>query len=369
MLDPLSISTMLGVPSIATGGSEMAKKPEKIDASEAGKKGGAIRAKKLTSEERAAIARTGAYARWGKSPPPRATHEGVIRLADGIGVASAVLEDRTRVLSQRGLAEAMGASKPPSMTRRGSGELPAILSAANLKPFIPKELSATTNYIEYIPAHGGRTAFGIKAEVIPMILRVWADADDAQALQHNQKHLAVKAKILLRALAGVGIIALVDEATGYEDDREYGELAKILRAFVAKELQEWVPTFGIGFYKLICEVRNEPISRAYKRPAYFGHLTNELVYRRLAPGVLAELRRKNPANDKGNRRAKHHQFLTRDIGHPKLQRHLGEIETLLRAVKYQGGDWSAFMELLNQTHKPYVDMPLFQGLPDDPPEQ
>jgi len=35
-----------------------------------------------------------------------------------------------------------------------------------------------------------------------------------------------------------------------------------------------------------------PISA--KRPSYIGHWTNDIVYDRLAPGVLSDLRKKNP---------------------------------------------------------------------------
>lgn len=324
--------------------------------SEAGRRGGEARAKKLTRGQRQEQARLAAAVRWKK---PLATHEGEIELEGGISVACAVLEDGTRVLSQRGLSKAMGASKPMGRSRRGAGKLPAILSAASLKPFISNDLEATANPIEYLPLQGGRTALGMRAEALPKILRVWADADDAGALRHNQRHLGIKAKILLKALAGVGVVALVDEATGFQDDRARDDLVKVLRAFVAKELQAWISTFEMDFYRLICQVRGEPLSRAYSRPAYFGHLTNEIVYRRLAPGVLDELRRKNPVQESGRRKHKHHQHLTRDIGHPKLREHLAGVTTALRIVTAQHGDWNAFMDVLNRTHPPYIDMPLF----------
>ncbi|MCH7752817.1 MAG: hypothetical protein IH898_11760, partial [Planctomycetes bacterium] len=50
-----------------------------------------------------------------------------------------------------------------------------------------------------------------------------------------------------------------------------------------------------------------------RRPGVVGKYTNDIVYERLAPGVLDELRVRNPTDHKGRRRAKHHQWLSRDV--------------------------------------------------------
>jgi hypothetical protein len=47
-----------------------------------------------------------------------------------------------------------------------------------------------------------------------------------------------------------------------------------------------------------------------QRPRYFGLLTNDIVYDRLAPGVLDELKKVNPKDDAGRRKRKHFQWLT-----------------------------------------------------------
>ena len=101
----------------------------------------------------------------------------------------------------------------------------------------------------------------------------------------------------------VGIIALVDEATGYQRDRVRDELATILEAFVAKEIQKHLKTFELEFYELMCELRKEPLDRVKSRPPYFGKLTDNLVYMRLAPGVRHKLRKLNPVFKNGRRGA------------------------------------------------------------------
>lgn len=123
------------------------------------------------------------------------------------------------------------------MTRRGAGKLPAFLTAQNLKPFIDRELEAAATPVVYLPTQGGRTAYGIMAESIPKICEVWLNARDAGVLRHNQLHLATAADIVMRGLAHVGIAALVDEATGFQDDRDRRALAVILEQFITKELR------------------------------------------------------------------------------------------------------------------------------------
>jgi hypothetical protein len=43
--------------------------------------------------------------------------------------------------------------------------------------------------------------------------------------------------------------------------------------------------------------------------------TRDLVYERLAPGVLAELEQRSPKDENGRRKNKLHQWLSDDYGH------------------------------------------------------
>lgn len=74
----------------------------------------------------------------------------------GVVVDCAVLEDGTRLLSQRGISKALGGSNPTSMTRRGAGKLPSFLSSKSIKPFVTRALEASANPVPYIPPHVGR---------------------------------------------------------------------------------------------------------------------------------------------------------------------------------------------------------------------
>lgn len=333
--------------------------------SEAGKKGGEARAKRLTKDERRAIAQQAASARWNKDLP-KATHEGKIVLGN-VEIPCAVTEDRRRLITQSGFMVALGRARQAKGRQYYDSDvnLPAFLTAKNLKPFLTKELEVTSSQVEFVALNGQR-AFGYSAELLRQVCEVYLDAKEAGALTANQLHVAEKAKIIHRGLAQVGIIALVDEATGYERERERNELAKILTAFVAKELQKWLPTFELEFYELICDLRNEPLSRAKSRPAYFGKLTNNLVYERLAPGVLQKLQDVNPVSENGRRKHKHHQHLTPELGHPKLREHLAGVTAVMRVAKMQGLQWGDFLALLNKTHQKYRPMPLLDHLDQSP---
>lgn len=333
---------------------------KKHDPSEMGKKGGKARAKSLTPERRSEIARNAALARH-EAGVPEATHTGEMQLGNAV-IECSVLEDGTRLISQRGLAKAFDTAVPSGSRREDN--LPAFLSSKSLKPFISKSLISKTAHIKYKPKSGG-VAHGIPAEAIPMICDVWLEARDSEALAPSQQHIAEAADIIMRGLAHVGIVALVDEATGYQRDREQNALAKILEAFVAKDIQPWLPTFPLEFYELICEIRGEPLERARKRPSYLGKITNDLVYERLAPGVLDELRDRNPVVNTGRRKHKHHQLLTQDVGHPKLREHLAGIISTLRAAKALRLGWKELEKLMDKTTPRQPKMPLFDQLEED----
>ena len=141
--------------------------------------------------------------------------------------------------------------------------------------------------------------------------------------------------------------ALLRSSMRQLDTRRLGpseSLAVILEKFIAKELQPWTRTFPYEFYQQIFRLKGWPGPQGAKRPSVIGHYTNDVVYARLAPGVLSELRNKNPVKPSGRRRAMHHQWFTPDIGNPKLKEHLAAVTALMRAA----ANWSSFQRMLNR---------------------
>ena len=261
----------------------------------------------------------------------------------GIEIPCYVLEDETRVLSRGGFLQAIGRSRT-SRSRGGDGvNTPSFLSAANLKPFIHSDITTSSTPIPFQSPSRGPIAYGYPAVLLPQVCEVYLAAREAGVLLPAQKRVAERAELLMRALATVGIIALVDEATGYQRIREERALVTILERFIADDLRPWTKTFPIEFYQELFRLRGWDGSADVQRPSVIGHYTNNFVYERIAPGVLAELRKRNPTLPQGWRRNRHHQWFTADHGHPKLKEHIAAVIALMRAAP----SWNAFKKSID----------------------
>jgi hypothetical protein len=313
-------------------------------------KGGKARANSLTREERQDIARQAAEARWRHEDAqkgisiPKATHIGDLEIGNST-IKCAVLEDGKRVLTRATFVKAIGRKGKAKGGRIYDDEFrtPVFLTAKNLKPFIPSEMSE--NSAPIIFKLNGQRMIGYRAELLPQVCGVFIDAEKAGVLTTNQIPIAEKCNILLRGFATVGIIALVDEATGYQEIRSRQALEEILERYIRGELGKWAKTFPDEFYKEMFRLRGWQYSPfTVKRPQYIGHLTNDIVYARLAPGVLEELRILEPKDDKGRRKHKLFQWLTDDVGHPRLREHLIATIALMRG----SNTWTEFNRMLQR---------------------
>ena len=277
----------------------------------------------------------------------KATHQGKIKIGEK-EIPCAVLEDGTRVLSETGITNAVlggrsGASILLAKELKNSGSpLPIFLASNNLKPFIHRDLlDGPLARIEYINSNN-KIVTGFTADALPAVCNIWLEARAAGVLMTNQLDKAQTAEIMMRGLAHIGIVALVDEATGYQADREQEALQKLLSAYLSEERLKWAKMFPDEFYKQLFRLKGwsyNPMS--VKRPQIVGKLTNLLIYEKLPPGVLEELKRLNPIKNKrtGRREATHHQHLTNDIGQRDLHDHLMQVIAIMRISK----NWNDFM--------------------------
>lgn len=310
--------------------------------------GGFARAKALSAEQRSEIGKKGARKREENKALPVATHIGELIIGETILDVS-VLNDGRRIISQASVFKALDRPQRGIRTKGESDQdiMPAFMDAKNLVPFISTELKGLITKVRYRNKNK-QIQEGFEASILPLVCDLYLKARDANALLKSQIDTAFKAEILVRSLARVGIIALVDEATGYQKDRAKNALAEILEKFVAKELQPWVKTFPTEYYEQLFRVWKQkfPPENINKRPGFMGTVTNNIIYSRLAPNLLEELKK---AETKSERKAKLHQFLTDDIGHPKLREHLSSIITLLKISK----DKNQFLSLVDQVHPKY----------------
>ncbi|NTW19554.1 MAG: hypothetical protein HEQ12_00955 [Aphanizomenon flos-aquae DEX188] len=299
----------------------------------------------------------------------KATHSGAIKIGD-ISIKCAVLEDHRRVITHQSFSYAIGRA---GRERGGEGPsnegIASFLNANNLQPFVDEELKQLGKAVRFKPSnptsgHQGE-AYGYSAELLPKVCNVYLSARDAGKLLPGQEHIARQCDILIRGLAVVGIVALVDEATGYQKERDRNELQKILEKYIAKELLPWIKTFPDEYYQELFRLKNwqyNPLT--VKRPQYVGKLTNKIVYEKLPPGVLKALQEKNPITENGHRKTKHHQHLTEDLGKPNLEKHLASVITLMRISP----NWRIFEKHLERafpSQEQQLELELFDADSDD----
>lgn len=340
-------------------GNEHARELAKLGAA----KGGKARASSLSEEARRAIAQDAAAARWGTASTPRATHTGEMVIA-GRKLAAAVLDNGKRVLTQATFLAAVGRVRRPkggTGIMGSAGGLPAVLAADNLQPFVTEELRETAIPVMYRTETGAK-ASGYDAMLLPMVCEVYLRARDADAIHYTQRAVVEASDLLMRGLARVGIVALVDEATGYQEDRARDELSKILEHYIAAELRPWVRTFPQEFFQQVYRLQGWDFKPgSAKRTPYVGRLINKHIYEPLPPGVLDELRRRNPVTETGYRRHKHFQFLTPDTGSPHLDKQIAMVTMLMRVSQ----DKDEFEELFNKAFSKPVQqrLPLIVDVP------
>lgn len=311
--------------------------------------GGRARASALTPEQRREIAKKGAAARWG-SEILQATHEGEFKIGDS-SISAVVLLNGKRLLTQSTFLKALGRSRSP---KAGTGilsnvdGLPFFLQAEVLKPFINKDLLESTAPMSF-REKSGKKSVGYDAQLLPMVAEVYLQMRDSflaqgKSIPKHHQHIVSACDILIRGLARVGIVALVDEATGYQEIRDRLALQKILDKYLTEEKAKWAKTFPDDFYKKLFRLKRwayDPAS--VKRPGVIGHYTNDIVYDRMAPGIVSRLKDLNPKTEKGYRKDRNHQFFTSDHGLPELKLHIDKVMFLMDAA---GTDWELFKGLL-----------------------
>lgn len=273
---------------------------------------------------------------------PKAFKSGIINL-HFTSIPCAVLKDGTRLITTSGLQKALGRANP-SGGKNVSAVLPSFLNVQALKPFIDNDLMSSLSPIEFYMLGGGK-AFGYKAEVLPQVCDVFLKAREAGVLTEKQLKHAASADLIIRSLAKIGIIGLVDEATGYQEFRDKTALQALLDKYLSAECAKWAKTFPDKFYMEIFRLKNwNPTRELRHKPGAVAHITNDLVYKRMAPELLNSLEDKNPINDQtGRRKNCHHQHLTREQGINHLKGHLFMLQRLMKMAN----NWEEFMKMVN----------------------
>jgi hypothetical protein len=304
-------------------------------------KGGRARASVLDDDERSEIARNAAKARWAKqkksedvrppSPPappvyavapaaddlPFSAFPGTLMMGN-LELECHVLNDGRRVLTAREVVRALRGtrSNPPSIQRY-----------FDALPDYSEGMFDDRRMDFHIPGLP-QIAMGFESTVLIDMCDLYIAADEHGVLKSNQGGLVKQSWTIMRSTSKVGIEALIDEATGYQEVREKRALQVKLQAFIADEMQEWVKTFPDEFWEELARLEGIRY-QARHRPLRWGNYVMKFIYNAIDPDVAAELKRRNP---NPHHKQNLHQLL-RDHGKDKLHQQLGGVVAIMRECK------------------------------------
>ncbi len=316
-------------------------------------KGGFARAKKLTPEERQVIASNAAKKRWDKTPvlikPYKALYQGPLPIGD-VELDCAILdnEENTRVVNMTSVFKAF------DRVARSNNRLiniPAFMDAQNLQPYIDQELMRLIKPISY--SDGKSVKNGYNALILPALCEMYLKARRAGDLTPKQSHLAEKAEILQSSFAKVGMIALIDEATGFQRDRKHDALRLLLSKYIAEGLKKWIHTFPDTFFVELDRLYNNEPTTSQKRPQYYGHFINGYIYNPIEHGYVKNKLNELNIDEKGKRKARFHQWLS-DEGRTILIHQIGRVQMLMEMCPDIGKFKNAALKQKKVSIAPYL---------------
>ncbi len=295
-------------------------------------KGGAARAEKLTTEERREIAIRAAQARWARVNDPNRLPEadtaGVLTIGD-VDLDVYVLDDRRRVIAKKAMATVLG------LKSEGGNAFMRTMSREGIRSVLTDKLQEKIeNPIFFKPLRGDLTD-GYDAEVLIEVCDALIQARNERKLRPSQAFLARQAEIVLRSAAKVGIVALIDEATGYRD-RVKDEYRQLFDKFIRDEFRQWDQEFPDKFFEMIYRLyglKRQTLD-SNRHPQFFGGFIRKYVYYPLANSrgaILEKLDERNPTvYAGGGRRYKLFQFLSDEIELPAFRQHLWQTVGILQ---------------------------------------
>ena len=240
---------------------------------------------------------------------PKALYRGVLTIGDQ-DIPVYVLDNGMRVLSQRGAIK--------SIAGVDTGSAADYWGIAAVKAYLNKELSAAENIVFSIPGNPNPSR-GVAAETFIDICQAYVKALRADELPTaRQRTIATGCSLFLAACATVGLLALIDEATGYQYDRPEDALQVKLALFLEKEMRDWEKTFPDELWVQFGRLTNWS-GAIHSRPKYWGILVNELIYYYLDADVSEWLRTNAPKPKHGQN---YHQWLSSQYGLKRLMEHI-----------------------------------------------
>ncbi len=328
-------------------------------------KGGNARAAALSKEQRSEIARKGALAKWDASTP--AVLLGSQLTLGGVTVDCYVTEDGERLIAGRGMQDILKLVDDAPSTQKAGSRMTRLLNNKQIKPLIYKDKSMD-HFMPKKRRFNGRNINGYNAEMLVDICEGVLDARKQGVIKTVRMAIvAEQCEIILRGLAKTGIVALIDEATGYQNLRPADSLRMYFDQVLKKELSAWTKKFPDEYYENIYKLKGwEWPGMGKNRYSVVAKYTNNLMYGRILPGLTEELEARNPKDEKGRRKNKHHQWFNDDAGQKLFSAQMFTVLALQRACLNRTGDkWKHFLDMIDEVlPKKKAPMPLFPNHSD-----
>lgn len=259
---------------------------------------------------------------------PKAMYRGVLPIGE-VPLKCVVLDNEMRVLPAISVFKAFGKKRrgnrdrDPFITVEGVRiQLPPFVAGSNLIPFMDNDLKGWIQRLEFMD--GDNLDEGYDANIIPAMCKLFLSARRAGVLTLQQEPTAVIAEILYDSFARVGIVALIDEATGYQHSRNKDALKFLLEQYVAEGMQQWVKTFPDSFFAQLDKLYDNPKTTSRKRPQYYGKFINKYIYDPIENGYVKDYLDSKNIKDDGTRKVRFHQWLT-EFGKNMLLMQIGRV--------------------------------------------
>ncbi len=278
------------------------------------------------------------------------THQGKWKISDEIEIDCYVTSDKRRFLSLRGTARAMG------IVSNNSRALLRSLQSRWIEPYLSHQLQrwkyrASEDKLERLEVISGPAIIPFETTLFIDLCKAYMLASKDGVLTEAGTRVAHNLISIMTAFAKVGLDALVDEITGYQNERNDSDLQKLLSKYICAEFLEWSKMFPDEFYEQLFRLRGWTGfgESGRKMPGVVGYFTNEIVYARLPYGVLEALKKKTPKSEAGNNLVRYHQSLSENYGVKHLEKHLIAVIALMKSAD----SWDQFLYMLDRNYVKY----------------
>nr|WP_286674417.1 P63C domain-containing protein [Clostridium sp. VAP52] len=253
---------------------------------------------------------------------PKVISSGVLEIFNDLPCY--VLDDGQRVFRLSNLTK--------SLRDKEHGKFGNYLASSNIIKYLPERLRPLTDenhdrtpqgVIEF--EFNEKIEKGYNSEDFMDVCSAFVTANlNNEKLSEAQQEIVKNANKFVLSTAKIGIVALIDEATGYQNVRHSKELQLKMKYFLVEDdnAREWEKIFPDDLWFEFGRLTNWKGSLK-KRPKYWGKLVKELIYNLLDKDIAEYLYKNKPPRYNGH--IKYHQWLNEGYGTKELTQHIWQI--------------------------------------------